>query len=190
MFIYSIFRWFLDQVTDFKSVNKKYGGLEAFQGFLNATKERKQNVVLELDPHFSSSSHNWFVESKNKNGQYLDYYIWRNASSHNGPSPVPPTKSENWEWNADRKQFYLYTKNNMQPRFNYRNPLVVEELKSIMGHWLNLGIKGFKLLGDSFLITEENGEADLNNNTRLNAELLKNLKAFVLNRTDNQGYIF
>lgn len=78
----------------------------------------------------------------------------------------------------------------MQPRFNYRNPLVVEELKSIMGHWLNLGIKGFKLLGDSFLITEENGEADLNNNTRLNAELLKNLKAFVLNRTDNQGYIF
>jgi alpha-glucosidase len=34
-----------------------------------------------------------------------------------------------WEWNQERRQFYLHQFLKEQPDLNYRNPLVLEEMK-------------------------------------------------------------
>jgi len=34
-----------------------------------------------------------------------------------------------WEWNEERQQYYYHAFHKKQPDLNYRNPMVVEEIK-------------------------------------------------------------
>ena len=49
-----------------------------------------------------------------------------------------------WTYQEERKQFYLHQYLPEQPDLNYRNPLVVEEMKNVLMFWLELGVDGFR----------------------------------------------
>lgn len=50
-----------------------------------------------------------------------------------------------WEWNEQRKEFYYHAFAIQQPDLNYRNPRVVEMMKSVLRFWLDRGIAGYRV---------------------------------------------
>lgn len=50
-----------------------------------------------------------------------------------------------WTWSDARNQFYLHQFDASQPDLNFRNPAVVNEMKNILKHWLDLGADGFRV---------------------------------------------
>ncbi len=50
-----------------------------------------------------------------------------------------------WEFNEQRGQFYLHQFTTGQPDLNYRNPLVIQEMKDVLTFWLDLGVDGYRM---------------------------------------------
>jgi alpha-glucosidase len=50
-----------------------------------------------------------------------------------------------WVWNGKRRQFYLAEFMKEQPSLNWANPVVREEIKSVVRFWLNLGVDSFRV---------------------------------------------
>lgn len=50
-----------------------------------------------------------------------------------------------WEWNEERQQYYFHQFAPAQPDLNYRNPLVVQEMKDVLTYWLDFGVDGFRM---------------------------------------------
>lgn len=140
-------------VTDFKSVAPEYGDLELFRLLLEEAHQRGMTVILDLPVNHSSHRHPWFKASCRGEKPYRDYYIWRKAaegkklpnnwqSQYGGPA---------WEWNENRKAFYLHLFDEKEPDLNMNNPAVRREFKSILRFWLELGVDGFQLEKVTFL---------------------------------------
>ena len=49
-----------------------------------------------------------------------------------------------WEFNEERKQFYLHQFLPSQPDLNYRTPAVLQAMKDVIAFWLDLGVDGFR----------------------------------------------
>jgi alpha-glucosidase len=50
-----------------------------------------------------------------------------------------------WTYHPERKQFYLHQFTVQQPDLNFRNPVVVEEMKNVLRFWLAKGVSGFRI---------------------------------------------
>lgn len=50
-----------------------------------------------------------------------------------------------WEWSETRGQYYLHQFAIEQADFNFREPAVKAEMKSIIGFWFEKGVDGFRL---------------------------------------------
>lgn len=61
-----------------------------------------------------------------------------------------------WSFNENRQQFYLHQHFSFQPDLNFRNPSVVEEMKSALDFWLDHGVDGFTFSTAAFLVEDEN----------------------------------
>ena len=50
-----------------------------------------------------------------------------------------------WEFREERQQFYLHQYLVEQPDLNYKNPLILAEMKNVLKFWLDIGVDGFRL---------------------------------------------
>ena len=113
--------------------------------------------MMDYVPNHSSDQHEWFKKSVAREEPYTNYYIWRDAHPDSPDMrPLPPNnwvfiqklipildfnfdfwfqlsvfRFSAWTWNEQRGQFYYHAFTPEQPDLNYRNPLVVEEMKVI-----------------------------------------------------------
>ncbi|CAB3372311.1 Hypothetical predicted protein [Cloeon dipterum] len=107
---------------------------------------------MDIVPNHTSDEHEWFIKSVNREDPYTDYYIWKDSLGidENG-TQIPPNNwisafaGSSWEWNEQRKQFYLHQFTVAQPDLDYRNPLVIEEMKNVLRFWLENGMDGFRV---------------------------------------------
>lgn len=72
----------------------------------------------------------------NREKGFEDFYVWHPGfDSKNASSRLPPNNwisvfsKSAWQYNDQRKEFYLHQFAVKQPDLNYRNPAVVEEMK-------------------------------------------------------------
>ena len=100
----------------------------------------------------SSDQHEWFQRSLLLEHPYSEFYVWEDPKGFDDDgNPIPPTnwvsafRGSMWEFREERQQFYLHQYLVEQPDLNYRNPLVVEEMKNILRFWLDSGVDGFRL---------------------------------------------
>lgn len=49
-----------------------------------------------------------------------------------------------WEWNEDRKEFYLHQFGKEQPDLNFHNPQVVAEFDKVLRMWMKTGADGVR----------------------------------------------
>ncbi|XP_053689533.1 maltase 2-like [Sabethes cyaneus] len=139
-------------ISDFRDIQPEYGTLEDFKVLKAEASKLGLKLVMDFVPNHSSDEHEWFVKSENREAGYEDYYVWHDGKPGNNPNRNDPPnnwleafKGSAWKWSEKRKQYYLHQFHFKQPDLNYRNSKVVEEMKSVLRFWLDLGVDGFRI---------------------------------------------
>jgi glycosidase len=126
--------------------------------FVRTARDRGLRVIADLVVNHTSEEHPWFQSARaDPKSPYRDWYVWRDEIPHDGPDGLvfPNVEDSNWEWDEKAKQYYLHRFYKHQPDLNIANPKVREEIRKIVGFWLELGLSGFRVDAVPFLLETE-----------------------------------
>ncbi len=133
-------------ISDYCNIHPDYGDLDIFKKVVDKAHSLDIKIIMDLVINHTSDEHKWFIESRNPDSPYRDYYFWRKGKGKNLPPNNWDSFFENNAWEYDEKtdEYYLHLFNRKQVDLNMDNPKVREEIKEIMRFWLNLGVDGFR----------------------------------------------
>ena len=134
-------------IADYKSINPLFGTMADFDKMMAKANELDIKIVMDFVINHTSTSHTWFQEAiKDPKSKYRDYYIIRSGKGKRKPN--------NWDscftgtcWNhmpGSIGEYYMHLFCDTQADLNYKNHLVVEEIKDIIRFWLDKGVYGFR----------------------------------------------
>lgn len=135
-------------ISDYRDIDQKFGGMSAFDEFLEQAHDRKIRVVMDLVLNHTSDQHHWFQQSRSsKNNEYRDWYIWKGKNSANKKPNNWQSRfgGSGWEWDPLTEEFYFHMFAKEQPDLNWRNPKVQIEILDMIKFWLDKGVDGFRL---------------------------------------------
>ena len=133
-------------ISDYKDIDPKFGTLQDMDRLFQEAKRRDIRIIMDLVINHSSDEHEWFQKSRERIEPYTDYYIWKPAKADGSP-PNNWTSffmGSVWTWDEKRGEYYLHLFDKKQPDLNWRNPLIMAEVKDIMRFWLTRGASGFR----------------------------------------------
>jgi maltose alpha-D-glucosyltransferase / alpha-amylase len=145
-------------ISDYTSVHPSYGTLDDFKKFLVAAHERQIRVIVEMVLNHTSDQHPWFQESRSsRDNPRRDWYVWSETDTlYKGTRIIfIDTEMSNWAWDPISKSYYWHRFFSHQPDLNYDNPIVREQMWSVMKFWLDLGVDGFRLDAVPYLVERE-----------------------------------
>ncbi|OWK56922.1 Neutral and basic amino acid transport protein rBAT [Lonchura striata] len=128
---------------DFYDIDPIFGSMTDFENLIAAIHDRGLKVIMDLIPNHTSDKHRWFQLSRNRTGQYTDYYIWQDCRQAAG-SVIPPNNwvsvfgNSSWQFDDVRKQCYFHQFGKEQPDLNFRNPAVQQEIRVSVKLTVNL----------------------------------------------------
>ncbi|HET7011888.1 MAG TPA: alpha-glucosidase [Anaerolineales bacterium] len=135
-------------VTDYRSLDPRFGSLADFDHLIAEAHRRGLRIVLDLVLNHTSDQHPWFLESRSSpHNPRRDWYYWREPR----PGRRPPNNwqavfgGRAWEWDEKTQQFYYHMFLRQQPDLNLGNPAVRHELIDVARFWLDRGVDGFRL---------------------------------------------
>ena len=135
-------------VEDYYQIDPSFGTMEDMDELIARGREKGIRVVMDLVFNHTSEECAWFKESrKSREGDYADWYIWRDAK----PDGSAPTNWRSifggsaWEWCEERQQYYLHTFAPQQPDINWENPAVRKALFDVANFWADKGAGGFRI---------------------------------------------
>jgi trehalose synthase len=142
-------------ITDYYAVDQQLGSLGDFVEFVRTARDRGIRVIADLVVNHTSKEHPWFQSARaDRDSPYRDWYVWRDEVPEGGPDGLvfPDEEDSNWEWDEDAGQYYLHRFYKHQPDLNIANPKVREEIRKIVGFWLEIGLSGFRVDAVPFLL--------------------------------------
>jgi alpha-glucosidase len=135
-------------VSEYRGVDPMFGSLEDFRVLVDDAHHHGLKVMIDLVISHTSDQHPWFAESRsNRENHKADWYVWADSK----PDGSPPNNwlsifgGSAWEWDTNRRQYYMHNFLTSQPDLNFHNPDVQNELLDIVRFWLELGVDGFRL---------------------------------------------
>lgn len=149
-------------VTDYYGVDDRHGTLGDFVEFLRAADRRGIEVIVDLVVNHTSDQHPWFQEARrDPDSPYRDYYIWTDDPP-DSPDPqrgavFPGEEDTIWSYDEVAEEYYYHRFYHFQPDLNIVNSAVREEIRKIMGFWLELGVSGFRVDAAALLIDNKGG---------------------------------
>ncbi len=134
-------------IIDYYDVDAPLGSLGDFVEFMHECRERGIRVLIDLVVNHTSDQHPWFQEARDPTSDKHDWYVWREEKPKEAERPVLYEEGVDSVWAYDEKaeKYYLRRFYKHQPDLNIANPKVREEIRRIMGFWLELGVSGFRL---------------------------------------------
>lgn len=142
-------------VTDYYSVDPRFGTLGDFVEFTHEAKQRGMRVLIDLVVNHTSNEHPWFQAArKDENSPYRDWYIWSPEKPANADQGMvfPGVQESTWSYDKLAKAWYFHRFYDFQPDLNTSNPHVQAEILKIMGFWIQLGVHGFRMDAVPFFI--------------------------------------
>ncbi len=137
-------------VADYRSIDERFGDLEAAERLIADAHEHDIKVVVDLVPNHTSSEHAWFQAAlaAGPGSAERDRYVFRAGRGPDGAEP--PT---NWTsifggpaWKrVDDGEWYLHLFDASQPDLNWQNEEVRAEFDDIFRFWLDRGVDGFRV---------------------------------------------
>ncbi len=135
-------------VSDYRDVDPSFGTLDDFKALLEKAHALGIKIIIDQVISHTSNEHAWFKESRSDaTNPKADWYIWHDAK----PDGTPPTNwmsifgGTAWEWDSQRKQYFMHNFLREQPDLNLHNPEVQDAVLGEMRFWLELGVDGFRL---------------------------------------------
>ena len=145
-------------ISDYCSVLPDYGTLEDFKALLDTAHQKGMRVITDLVLNHTSDQHPWFQAARvNRNSPYRDYYVWSDTDQKYQDARIIflDTEKSNWTWDETAGQYFWHRFYSSQPDLNYDNPAVQDEMLSVIGFWLELGIDGFRVDAVPYLYERE-----------------------------------
>jgi maltose alpha-D-glucosyltransferase/alpha-amylase len=142
-------------VSDFYGVNPRYGSSGDFVEFMREARKRGMKVVLDLVVNHTSNEHRWFKEARrDARSRYRDWYVWSERRPKNMKQGMvfPGFQESTWSYDEQARAYYYHRFYDFQPDLNAANPEVREEIRRIMGYWLELGAAGFRIDAVPFIL--------------------------------------
>jgi maltose alpha-D-glucosyltransferase / alpha-amylase len=142
-------------VADYYGVDPQYGSLGDFAEFMNHAKALGVRVIVDLVVSHTSIDHPWFQSARKGPGSpYHDWYVWskERPDDHADGVVFPGPQKTTWTWDRQCKMYYFHRFYEHQADLDTWNPHVRDEIKKIMGFWLQLGVSGFRMDAVPFLI--------------------------------------
>jgi maltose alpha-D-glucosyltransferase/alpha-amylase len=148
-------------VSDYYTVDPRYGTLGDFVEFTHGAKQRGMRVLIDLVVNHTSDEHPWFQEARRDPGsKYRDWYIWskKKPAGANKGMVFPGVQKSTWSWDKEARMYYFHRFYDFQPDLNTSNPMVQAEILKIMGFWIQLGVSGFRMDAVPFVISTKGAD--------------------------------
>ena len=142
-------------IVDYYDVDPRYGTLGDFVEFMHEANGRGIRVVIDLVVNHTSDRHPWFREAlKGPDSPFHDWYVWSKKRPPDWRSGMvfPGVQKETWSYVRQVGKYYFHRFYDFEPDLNMDNPQVRDEIRRIMGFWLELGVAGFRLDAVPFVI--------------------------------------
>lgn len=167
-------------ISDYYSINSRYGNIGQFKIFMEEAHKRNLKVITELVINHTSDQHPWFQRARKapKGSEERNFYVWTDNPNQWKDVRIIFTDYEasNWTWDPVAQQYYWHRFFHHQPDLNYDSPLVQSEILKVLDFWCSMGVDGFRLDAVPYLFEREgtNGE-----NLKETHDFLKYLRAHV-----------
>jgi maltose alpha-D-glucosyltransferase / alpha-amylase len=142
-------------VANYYGTDPRLGTLGDFVVFMREARQRGMHVLIDLVVNHTSTEHPWFQAARrDPASRYRNFYIWVDEPprpERRGGMVFPGEQMGNWAYDAEAGAYYWHWFYEHQPDLNTGNPEVREEIKKIIGFWLELGVSGFRVDAAPFL---------------------------------------
>jgi maltose alpha-D-glucosyltransferase/alpha-amylase len=134
-------------ISDYFGVDPRFGSGGDFVEFMREADSRGIRVLIDLVVNHTSDRHPWFRERP-------DWYVWAKKRPRNFKSGVvfPGVQKTTWTFDRRQREYYFHRFYDFQPDLDMDNPRVREEVRRIMGFWLQLGVAGFRVDAVPFVL--------------------------------------
>jgi len=150
-------------VQDYYGVDPRLGSLGDFVEFTHQAHDYGLRVLIDLVINHTSIDHPWFQAARqDRNSRFHDYYIWSDEKPQDADEGVvfPGVQESTWTYDEQAGQYYFHRFYDHQPDLNVANLDVQEEIRKIMGFWLELDVDGFRMDAAPFVIEMRDLESD------------------------------
>ncbi|MEV7213798.1 glycoside hydrolase family 13 protein [Kitasatospora cineracea] len=142
-------------VADYRAVDPMFGTLLDADGLIRDAHDLGLRIIVDLVPNHSSDQHEWFQRAlrEGPGSPLRERYHFRPGKGEDGE--LPPNDWESifggpaWTRTANPDgtpgDWYLHLFAPEQPDFNWDNPAVADEFRSILRFWLDMGVDGFRI---------------------------------------------
>ncbi|MFG3256105.1 glycoside hydrolase family 13 protein [Streptomyces sp. NPDC048172] len=140
-------------VADYRAIDPMFGELADADRLIADAHALGLRVIVDVVPNHSSDRHEWFRRALEGDPVARARYHFRAGRGTGGSEPP-----NDWEsifggpaWtrtkNADgtHGDWYLHLFAPEQPDFNWENPAVQDEFRSVLRFWLDKGVDGFRI---------------------------------------------
>ncbi len=168
-------------ISDYYQVDPRLGTLGDFVEFTHQASEYGIRVIVDLVINHTSIDHPWFRQAvSDPDSKYYDYYVWSDEKPKNMHEGMvfPGVQDAIWTYEKKVDAWYLHRFYEHQPDLNMMNPEVVEEVRRIMGFWLQLGVSGFRIDAAPFVI-EMLGIEHEGSTEEANYEYIRQMRSFL-----------
>ena len=142
-------------VSDYYGVDRRFGSLGDYVEFAHAAESRGIRVVADLVVNHTSDRHPWFQAARSsRDSPYRDWYVWskkRPPDWHTG-MVFPGVQKATWTYDRQAREYFFHRFYDFQPDLNMDDPRVRDEVRRIVGYWLQLGVAGFRVDAVPFVL--------------------------------------
>jgi maltose alpha-D-glucosyltransferase/alpha-amylase len=143
-------------IADYYGVDPRFGSGGDFVEFMREADSRGIRVLIDLVVNHTSDRHRWFREARDSGSPLHDWYVWSKTRPKNFRKGVvfPGEQTHTWDYDRVAREYYFHRFYDFQPDLDMDNPRVREEVRRIMGFWLQLGVAGFRVDAVPFILEE------------------------------------
>jgi maltose alpha-D-glucosyltransferase / alpha-amylase len=143
-------------IADYYGVDTRFGSGGDFVEFMREADSRGIRVLIDLVVNHTSNQHRWFRDARDPRSPMHDWYVWSKRRPTNFRKGVvfPGEQTQTWTYERVAREYYFHRFYDFQPDLDMDNPRVREEVRRIMGFWLQLGVAGFRVDAVPFILEE------------------------------------
>jgi maltose alpha-D-glucosyltransferase/alpha-amylase len=176
-------------ITNHYGVDPRFGSSGDFVEFMHEAESRGMRVIIDLVVNHTSAQHPWFREARSsRTAPKHDWYVWADKRPPDWDIGMvfPGVQQSTWTYERRVRQYYFHRFYDFEPDLNMSNPQVREEVRRIIGYWLEQGVAGFRVDAVPFVIEKPSTDGG---KSRLHFDWLHDIREFLQWRVGNAALL-